>query len=356
MASSQAANAALHALKDLDVMVSSMVQTHGRFGRVQYIVQVSERGKGHYVVPRRYKSFRDLYMRVRSIQSASRIVLTRFNSFAVSKWQALSMLQFPPKSCFLNGLSSTAPGVLHNRLSFFHDYLTALADIIRTYNWRENATIYNAISRDQALQLSVIVQHFLAIPEAFGRADYYLHNHPVCRAADTIYCHLYPVIQENWTPVWNPRQISPPPPPQPTQEQRIPHGRPGSNRIGRAASVSTNPPQHAALRRRIKVHSLKRGSGSRSKHVMAFVDESSQSHQSTTVSDITTEPRTNDHHEVHEYDQVQRGHHGDNDDDDDDVPLIGDSDSIVMLGERVDFRSHVKRRGSTGVVGGRFYI
>ncbi|KAF0700212.1 Aste57867_9266 [Aphanomyces stellatus] len=258
----------VHTFKYIDVMVSAVDSSHR--GHLQYVVQVTERGKGHYVVPRRYSAFRALYESVRMLQDdrsggEKHTPPTRLNTNAVAQWCAICADAFPAKtsiSLLCLGESPRSPDVVHTRMAFFHRFLVGVTSILRMFNWRENGHIYNAISRDQALALGAKVQSFLAIPAHFGTAYDYLHRDSLCRRVDATYCVRYPVVQENWgsheegteTPLPLHRRNS-------SLMSAKSHSALATDipaaRTDRAASVTTKP-SHAALRRRIHVDQRQR--------------------------------------------------------------------------------------------------
>ncbi|KDO16406.1 hypothetical protein SPRG_18067 [Saprolegnia parasitica CBS 223.65] len=188
-------------LQHADVMIASVDDSYeGGHRHTKYIIQVTERGHGHYVVSRRYSQFRVLADAVRSILSRTKTRATKSNAAHDAACLALRGFQFPKKVMHFGflGTPSTAKEVVFDRLRQLHLYLQTLCHVLRTFHWDVASQKLNAMARDQATMLARLLHGFLAVPATFGvNPSTYVHTNPMCRNLASVYCAQHAVLQEN---------------------------------------------------------------------------------------------------------------------------------------------------------------
>ncbi|OQR91755.1 hypothetical protein ACHHYP_04406 [Achlya hypogyna] len=188
-------------LHQVDVMIAAVDDSYeGGHHHTKYVVQVTERDHGHWIVPRRYSQFRVLADATRSILARARPRATKANASHESVVLALRGFQFPKKTMHFGflGTPATSREVVFDRLRQLHLYLQAMTRVLRTFNWDPAAQQTNGISRDQAIMLSRLLRGFLAVPDNLGEyPSRYVHTNPRCRNAASIYCAQHAVLQEN---------------------------------------------------------------------------------------------------------------------------------------------------------------
>ncbi|OQR94139.1 hypothetical protein THRCLA_22254 [Thraustotheca clavata] len=186
-------------LSSVDVMIASIDDSYeGGHHHTKYLVQVTERGTGHWVVPRRYSQFRILSSSIRTILAKSKTRLSKANDSHDQICQALRCFKFPKKTLSFGffGTSPTSRELVYTRLGELHNYLQTLVQVLRMYNW-ENAQV-NGITKQQATMMTRLVQAFLAIPDDLGiNPSRYVHTNPMCSNSSTLYCAQHVVLQEN---------------------------------------------------------------------------------------------------------------------------------------------------------------
>ncbi|RLO13437.1 hypothetical protein DYB28_004373 [Aphanomyces astaci] len=190
----------MHVLQYVDVAVcATNASDHGYKKHINYMVQVNEVGKGHWVVPRRYTQFRMLWRSVQTIAHASKVKPAPANAAHVGQRTNLADFDFPKKTLkvLFVGTNSMAASVIQARVGRFHTYLSALVRFLLDFQWGEDRRHQNAITSRDATKLCWLVANFLGVPKAFRTSNTdYLHSHPLCTNSPAAPCHKFPLVHQ----------------------------------------------------------------------------------------------------------------------------------------------------------------
>ncbi|KAF0719728.1 Aste57867_850 [Aphanomyces stellatus] len=210
------ASSRVHFLHYIDVLVCATDESaKGYRKHTNYMLQINEIGKGHWVVPRRYTQFRLLWRSVLKLYQASTVKETRANAKHLARFKTLSGFAFPKKTLkvLFVGLDSTSETVVADRLFRFDAFLQELILFMREFQWDEAHRAQNAITTKDANTLCWLLHTFLGVPKGFrsGSACDYLHHHPLCQDGQCHDLRLMKSRRRHSTPP--PKVASPPPPP-----------------------------------------------------------------------------------------------------------------------------------------------
>ncbi|RHY33261.1 hypothetical protein DYB32_002205 [Aphanomyces invadans] len=193
------ASSRVHFLQYIDVLVcATNAGDAGHQRHVQYMVQVNEVGKGHWVVPRRYTQFRLLWRSVQDLARASTVKPTESNAGSMGRLQRLAEFDFPKKTLkvLFVGTDASSAVVVQARVERFHTFLTTLVRFLLDFEWGEERRHVNAITTRDATKLFWLVAKFIGVPSTFRTTTMdYLHNHPVCQHMPAAPCHKYPIVE-----------------------------------------------------------------------------------------------------------------------------------------------------------------
>ncbi|KAF0737335.1 hypothetical protein Ae201684P_006170 [Aphanomyces euteiches] len=208
------ASSRVNFLHFIDVMVCATDEhAKGYRKHVNYMIQVNEVGKGHWIVSRRYTQFRLLWRTVLKLYRASTIKETRHNKNHMAQLKSLSTFAFPKKTMklFFVGIDSTSHHVVRDRIVRFDAYLQELIHFLREFQWGEENRQQNAISSKNATKLCWLIDAFLSVPKNFRNADGecdYLHSHPACRNQDNVHCRDLNLVLHTPTHSMSRRSVS----------------------------------------------------------------------------------------------------------------------------------------------------